>query len=90
MHSIEQAILRENPAPAPTVRVRIAVAVGNSRGWYACGSDCESDASSVEYAKDRLDTEGPHRISFVEASVPLPVPQAEAVIEGSVEEGEGQ
>ena len=77
------------PAPAPTVRVRIAVAANMRGGWdcYAAGDAEHGDERSAERACEYLD--GPTRVSYVTASVPLPVPQAEAVIEGSVEEGEG-
>ena len=86
IHSSEQ-VTPPAPAPVSTVRVRIAVAVNEQGEWSAHGADDETDRDSIDTASDVF-VPSLCRISFVEANVPLPTPQAKSVIEGTVKSKE--
>jgi len=71
-----------------TKRIRIAVAIASDGMWSAAGWSDETgsnapDATLTDTAFDTIESiEGPPRIVWVEAEVP--VPEAEVVVEGEV------
>ena len=71
-----------------TVRVRIAVAVDEKGQYQVDGWDGATDdkvivAKAIDYL---IDPEGCIRVSFIEADVPMPLPQS-TTIEGEVSDG---
>lgn len=69
------------------VRVRIAVAVDYDGNWHACASSDQRESESSDLAVDAVPGAADAcdiRVSFVEADVPMPEPQPETTIEGTV------
>ena len=69
------------PEPPGTVRVRVACFVPHDGEWRACGAQGYDDDSVAEDAERETGWK-PGRLTWVEASVPLPEPPA--TVEGSV------
>jgi len=84
MDALAAADYLDPPEPTNTVRVRIAVGVAAADDWYARGCDMDDDEiESVGLVDEVMGGDGtPYRLSWVEASVPLPEPPA--TVEGSV------
>lgn len=79
--------LREHPQPSgPTVRVRIAVAVNEKGEWNAAGSNVYGDKDARAYALEGLWESAGEAVHFIEATLPLPLPQS-VTVQGVVTPG---
>jgi hypothetical protein len=82
---VEAADLIDPPEPPGTRRVRIAVAMRADGVWSAFGHSTCSERDVIGNAEEGVwadgETEQSHRLTWVEASVPLPEPPA--TVEGS-------
>lgn len=64
------------------VRVRVAVTATGTGAWGASGYSGWNDGVAIDAASDYFGADDDHRVSFVEAYVPKPVPTE--TVEGEV------